>query len=366
MAGDAMILVDTPTTPTSTAAKLTVIITTSITPSAPSTELLSAILESFGIHCNELLGCNVTVVFDSYDKVVPRAQLKKGRVTAEQARDFSLYKENVKKLILEHYYGGEEATFSQTDAEAEYGCPFHEYSVPYTIMQSHDKKVTFIEPSIRLGFGLAVRSALRIIDTPYVWVQQHDWALVSDFPIRPLLKVMEDSETGPVPVKYVCLPAVRMLSYDESPFVQYYPALRALTSSLKRDFSPDPVAAPGDEKIPLTPLFFWHDKPHVASTAHYLSRIFPSRIAMLRGDFIEDKIGQRARDQMKEGHWEKWATWLYCPGGGKQVCLKHLHGRTFRGADEEAKRAAMHRKRNLEKREEVETSDVSESVSEDN
>lgn len=281
---------------------VTVIITTSVTPSAPSTELLSSIFESFGHHCPSLLGCRVIVVFDGYDQIAAGARLKKGCVTSEQARNFGLYKANVKKLILEQFCRDtQNVSFTRTEAGAEYGSAgAAENVVHYTITQTCDKSVAFIEPSRRLGFGLAVRSALRLTETPYVWIQQHDWKLVFDFPMDHLLQIMKDSETKPnAPIRYICLPAVRMLSYAESSDVVKFPILRDLTSSLKHEFSPP---ARADIKIPLTPLFFWHDKPHVASTAHYLARVFPTRLAMLRGDFIEDKIGQRARAQMKEGH----------------------------------------------------------------
>lgn len=294
--GDAMTIAGRPTT----TAKLTIIITTSLTPSAPSTELISSVLESYVAHCPELLGCNVIVVFDGYDKVVEKAQLKKGRVTSEQATAFDLYKENVKKFILDRHYADGDVSLSQTEAEAEYGGAFHRFGVPYTVTQTHDKRVSFIEAKWRLGFGLAVRSALRITETPYVWIQQHDWVLAYDFPLEPLLEIMEASETKAAPIKYVCLPGIRMGSYATSNDVQPFPALNALTRSLKGDYTSDSAAHQG-VKVPLTPLFFWHDKPHVASTAHYLERVFPSRLAMLRGDFIEDKIGQRARAQMKEG-----------------------------------------------------------------
>jgi hypothetical protein len=280
---------------------LTIIITTSVTPSAPSTELISSVLESYRRHCPTLMDCKVIVVLDSYDKVVTEARLKKGCVTSDQARVFDLYKENVKDFILEqHYQSHQDITLTQTQAEAEYGSPHDsQNAVTYTALQTHDKRVTFIEPSRRLGFGLAVRSALRMTSTPYVWVQQHDWILTSPFPIEPLLQIMRDSESEPeVPIKYVCLLAVRMLKYAVSAEVVRFPALRNLTSTFKREFS---TKEHPEMKIPLTPLFFWHDKPHIASTAHYLARVFPSRLAMLRGDFIEDKIGQRARTQMKEG-----------------------------------------------------------------
>ncbi|KAI1845883.1 hypothetical protein JX265_011222 [Neoarthrinium moseri] len=325
---------------------LTVIITTSVTPSAPSTDLISTILSGFRKHCAELLHCRVIVVFDNYDQITPQARLKKGQVTPEQAQDWDLYKENVKDLILEKFQVIKtDSEFVNLPGEAEYGSPFMEANtVAFDAVRSADKRVTFIEPSRRLGFGLAVRTALRMTDTPYVWIQQHDWGLVADVPAETLLQVMAGSESDDeAPVKYVCFPAVRMLEYATSGDVEHFTVLKDLTSRLRRDFM---SASNPKMKIPLTPLFFWHDKPHVASTGHYLATVFPSRLAMLRGDFIEDKIGQRARSQMKEGHWSKWATWLYYPEHGRQLCLRHLQGRTRMGAEDQSKRNAAHRERN--------------------
>ncbi|KAJ3527017.1 hypothetical protein NM208_g10918 [Fusarium decemcellulare] len=345
---------------------LTVIITTSVTPSIPSTELVSAILESFDRHCPTLNTCKVIVVFDGYDQVVDTARLKKGCVTPQQAADFSLYKQNVKNLILDKYHQHDgDATFTQTDATAEYGSPRGPSNgVDYSISQTIDKNITFIEPARRLGFGLAVRSALRITETPYVWVQQHDWALISDLPIEPMLQIMKSHESDPeAPIKYICLPAVRMQLYASSSDVCRFPVLKELSRSLTCHFSPP---SQPETKVPLTPMYFWHDKPHLASTAHYLNRVFPTRLAMLRGDFIEDKIGQRARAQMKDGEvsnpaqlsvnlleqllsvlqWTKWATWLYYPEQGKRLCLKHLKGRTWAGTERQADKDAMWRKHN--------------------
>ncbi|KAK7955786.1 uncharacterized protein PG986_005008 [Apiospora aurea] len=343
---------------------LTVILTTSVTPSAPSTELIEAILQSFQRHCPSLTSCRVIVVFDSYDQIVPQARLKRGQVTAEQASNFDLYKVNVRKLVLEQYFPGqseEEVPLSVIKGKAEFGSPcIVTNSVPFEARQTSDKQVTFIEPSRRLGFGLAVREALRLTETPYVFVAQHDWSIIADIPIENMLRVMQTSESDPaVPIKYVCLPAVRMLSYAAHADVIRHRALRELTSTLKRDF-PVPSLSISSESsgpeeaeesgttasVPLTPMFFWHDKPHICSTAHYLARVFPSRLAMLRGDFIEDKIGQRARTQMKEGLWSKWATWLYYPDDGKQLCLRHLHGRTWRGTEGEERKLALYRAQN--------------------
>ncbi|KAI1177811.1 hypothetical protein F4777DRAFT_540432 [Nemania sp. FL0916] len=375
---------------------VTLIITTSPTPSAPSTDLISDILASFKRHCAALLSCRVIVVLDTYDRIGACMRLKKGQITPEGAAAVEVYKRNVKDLILAHWcpcpYScphhatnsnsegngekreGEEETntatasqfFTQSSSLAEYGNPrLPDNHVALTILQTPGRRVTFVEPAARLGFGLAVREALRRVETPYVWVQQHDWPLVRDIPLADLVGVMRASETegeGKVPVKYVCLPAVRMLSYATSAHVVPFPALRALTAELKREFvvpgssqqQPDHHHGGSSGGIPLTPLFFWHDKPHIASTAHYLARVFPSRLALARGDFIEDTVGQRARKQMKEGNWAKWACWLYYPGEGTEVCLQHRHGRKWRGFEADTQiKALAEEMRGREKRGEM-------------
>lgn len=324
---------------------LTIILTTSPTPSAPSTELLEAILGSFREFCPTLLDCRVVVVFDTFVDVAPANRLKKGYVTAEGAANWPVYKQNAEKLVLREFAQVDEGVLMTIEErQAEWGSPGppgKDNSTPYFIRRTEDRRVTFIEPSERLGFGIAVRSALRAVETPYVWVQQHDWQLGVNIPIESIIEVMTASDADEeAPVKYVCLPSVRLLRYASSNHVSPFPALRQTTTAFKRDFLTS--SSPG-EPIPLTPLFFWHDKTHIASTAHYLQRVFPSRLAMPRGAFIEDHIGQRARNQMKEGQWRKWACWLYYPGNGQQLCLKHLKGRTWRGSEAERKKVEAFR-----------------------
>lgn len=318
---------------------LTVIITTSPTPSAPSTELLDTILASFHEHCPLLLECNVVVVLDTYDRIAPENRPKKGSITAEGAQNFPAYKDNVKRLVLREFAGAESSenlSLVEEDGEAEYGSPcISTNSTALEIRRTEDKRVVFIEPSERLGFGLAVRSALRLVETPYVWVQQHDWNLIVSIPIQSIVEVMAESDSSEeAPVKYVCLPSPRMLCYADSAHVKPFASLRETTAALKQDFE----VPSKQDAIALTPLFFWHDKTHIASTEHYLNRVFPSRLAMTRGAFIEDHIGQRARNQMKDGLFKKWACWLYYPDGGNLQCLRHLHGRTWRGQEAERKK----------------------------
>ncbi|WYZ35740.1 hypothetical protein EsH8_X_000387 [Colletotrichum jinshuiense] len=322
---------------------LTLIITTSPTPSAPSTELLDSVFQSVRLHCADLLSCRIIVVLDTFERVGDVARLKKGQVTEEGAKDFALYKNNVKHLILEAYGHLESKDeLIQTEGEAEYGYNGRTINLAtYTVSHTKDLQVSFVEPSERLGFGLAVRTALRITTTPYIWIHQHDWTLVCDIPVAPILDVMKTAdEDEEAPVKYVCLASVRMLQYADTAHVQDFPHLRALTIKLKRDFIPP---SHPETKVPLTPMFFWHDKPHIASTKHYLSRVFPTRLAIPRGAFIEDTIGHRARTQMKEeGRWARWACWLYYPAEGKQLCLRHLNGRRWRGVEAEMNLKTMY------------------------
>lgn len=320
---------------------LTVVLTTSPTPSAPSTDLLDSILASFRECCPSLLSCRVVVVLDTYDRIATENRLKKGCVTAEGAANFPLYKKNVEELVLRQFSG--QGVLTTEECRAEYGSPMTPGDPNFTtvmVRRTQDGRVVFVEPAERLGFGLAVRSALRLVQTPYVWIQQHDWRLDATVPVQSIVDVMMASDEE-VPVKYVCLPSVRMLWYAVSAHVTRFPTLRQLTSTLRRDF----LSHTGDN-VHLTPLFFWHDKTHIASTQHYLDRIFPSRLAMPRGAFIEDHVGQRARNQMKEGLWKKWACWLYYPGGGQELCLRHLHGRTWRGTEGERRKVHALRREN--------------------
>lgn len=306
---------------------LTLIITTSPIPSAPSTDLLTTALDSFRQHCSSLLDINVIIVFDAHEQVTSTARLKKGYVTEKGIEDYEKYKKNCRELFIKEYGQLHNPTLTHSHGDAEFGSPNSTTPVPYSTTSTENGRVTFIDvEERRLGFGLAVRTALRLVKTPYVWVHQHDWALLQPVPISSIISVMQLSETQKqVPIKYICLPSVRGLSYATSNKVVKFPELRKITDTLTKDYTcPDNSSI----SVPLTPMFFWHDRPHIVLTEHYLQRVFPTRLAMLRGAFIEDTIGQRARNQMKEGQWEKWATWIYNPGGGKEACLRHLQGRT--------------------------------------
>lgn len=67
-----------------------------------------------------------------------------------------------------------------------------------------------------------------------------------------------------------------------------------------------------------------------------------------------------------EMQWAKWATWLYYPEDGKKVCLRHLKGRTWKGAEREAEKVEAYRQSNLDNGDEgISNHGASESAAED-
>ena len=217
--------------------RLTLIITTSSVPSAPSTELLSEVLASIAQHCPTLLRCKVVVVIDTYDRITDEPRLKKGCVTLEGAGKFEAYRGNVKRLFLHTFCASDAGDFQSSPAEAEFGSPFkEENSVPLMVSRTGDERFTFIEPEARIGFSLAVRAALRVVTTPYVWVHQHDWTLQCAIPVAGMLEVMASHDGNPeVPVKYICLPSIRLLDYANQSETVRYPAFRKRVVGIGRN-----------------------------------------------------------------------------------------------------------------------------------
>ncbi|ORX42158.1 hypothetical protein BCR36DRAFT_362955 [Piromyces finnis] len=163
------------------------------------------------------------------------------------------------------------------------------YITPYT-------KIIRIQQ--RVGFGFAVKEALKQIDTPYVIIIQHDLKFQTEIDLPKIIYTMETCSDR---VKYVGFATNHVTSY----------ARRCEDPSLPRILSPDPSFP-----IPLIPLFFWYDKTHIASVEHYLKLVFGRGSVINNGDFIEDKFGhvqlQDIKDHGMEVH-SKYGTWMYFP-----------------------------------------------------
>ncbi|KAJ3291629.1 hypothetical protein HK104_005909, partial [Borealophlyctis nickersoniae] len=179
-----------------------------------------------------------------------------------------------------------------------------------------------LEMSDRIGFALAVRTALEYVKTRYVLVVQHDWEFIRELDLETIVRAMErDSDE----VKYVGFISSRVEEYAER--------------KGKGPMLPPSLVEPGRFAIPLARLYFWFDKNHVAEADHYRNFVF-SCGRFQRGDFIEDTFGQAQLTDIKrptaaEGiavH-AKYATWLYYPQNGRVSHLFHLNGRKYLTAE---------------------------------
>ena len=205
---------------------LTVIVTTSPVRSNPSTEMLASTLESLALvpylrTAPRLLVCDGCIV----DQQKP--QHKAGRVTAEEQMQYAEFVRCVK-----------------IGASSSESGPF--------------SGLTILEIPTREGFGFAVRRALAEVSTPYVMVVQHDQHLARTFDLLGVLRAMR---AHPDVIKYVGL-------CSES--TQHY----ATTMRGKYGLTLQRTTAYG---VPLLPLIFWYDKPHICAADHYREFVFGRR-----------------------------------------------------------------------------------------
>lgn len=220
------------------------------------------------------------------------------------------------------------------------------------------------------GFAMAVKDALEFVTTPYVMIIQHDRMLGRSFDVSQVLKLMREN---PEEIKYVGLSTsgsegqanqvssryridvattTMMLDYDPNEPDDLFksrlmsnrpPSLpKALDFLLSSGSGGIGVAgAPGHRTFRrmLVPLIFWYDSTHIASVEHYKNFVFglhrlkgvtnfAQEFRLNAGDFVEDKLGQAEREDIKinglQEH-RKYGTYLLEDLAGPFVF--HCHGR---------------------------------------
>ncbi|KAJ3156099.1 hypothetical protein HDU86_004067 [Geranomyces michiganensis] len=302
--------------PSDVARSLSLILTTSPSPFHPSTTLLSTVLESLK-HCDGVADCSLTVIFDGY-RTAEKGKLKRGRVTADLAPRYENY------CIAAHEYlmrwvrrrAGEEYAVVTEEIVVQSGANTSPQALVRTLLSSKSGHVPLrtIRLSDSIGFALAVRTGLMYVETPFTMVLQHDWAFVHTLDVCGLLKQMEAESDA---IKYVTFPSTRSLEMGRRQ---------------KHHDLPPPTVAQFD--IPLLPLYFFADKPHICSTQHYKTRVFGLQIFQ-RGDFIEDTYGQMLMSAVKvpktlEGKiavWRTYGTYIYHAHAGAYRIVRHVNGR---------------------------------------
>ena len=277
---------------------VTMIVTTSATPSNPSLDMISYVMRSLcgDENCPELSSIEKIIVADApnvMDKDPSReCEYKRNRLTTKQAVDaYDKYKANLSAAIAKH----------KDDPES----PFY--------------RTSFLQLPRRHGFALAVREALKQVRTKYVMVVQHDRDAGRPFRVTPILEAMERDES----VNYVMLRTKSVENYVERTRSRYHVNVEPWIKSFS------------DLNFHLMPLIFFYDSTHIARCDYYRRVVFgkittPRGSFKLRtGDFIEDTFGQVLRNTIKaqgmdaHGH---YGTYIYMDDHPDPI-VHHVHGR---------------------------------------
>ncbi len=270
-------------------------------------------------------------------------------------------------------------------------------------------ELVFLDFAFRFGFALSVREALQLTTTEYIMVVQHDWELLlPNFDIVRLMQTMSQHQDV---IKYVGLPSSATIRIadrgwktrqlpelgcdgtlsprcdicNDEPLTKEQ-QLERLKYELENDLDPldqtkgipfcyvDPPQTATNfhppcythpftiNQLPFIRLYFWYDKPHIASTKYYKEQVF-GKGYFKRGDFIEDVFGQymmndirasyldktmrnpsdtipvsytTTENEQKEWNVEaaakthlKYGCWLYYPNHGLKRYLYHVDGRHY-------------------------------------
>lgn len=279
-------------------ALVTIITSTSPTPSNPSMDLLASTIDSIALHAPELERCRNILVCDGYrlSKSSQDSKYRSGIVTEGRAKAYAEYIRAVEEEI------------ASPDAAPAW------------------KSMEVLKLEKRVGFGFAVKAALQAVTTPFVLVIQHDRTFMRPFGCaRALLRHMEADPR----LKMVGLPT-------RSNCPAKYPTVAA--SRLRRigvkDCSIEGRILEGPAGLRFLPLLQWHDSTHFARTDYYRTFVFRESAPRLvsKGGFIEDRLGQEQIRELGLRGWEshaQYGTWLLDDGTPERM-VGHMDGKRYR------------------------------------
>jgi hypothetical protein len=184
------------------------------------------------------------------------------------------------------------------------------------------------------GFANLVKRAVctdDFVQTPLVFVVQHDWAFRRNFNLQDVLEAFSQKDSK-----------LNYITWSSNSTVQYYHRLRTFYAISE----PQPLQI--TPKIRIWPLDFFYDRNHIARKQFYRDRVFqldvpthtiPKRQRVKR--FIEDSFGHHILNTAKaEGPYKLYESWglaIYLeeneqhdvrPDDWKPILL-HLDGRKY-------------------------------------
>jgi hypothetical protein len=246
------------------ASKITFITTTNPIQSIPSTEIIYESMKSF-YQVPALRKCKKIIVFDG---------IQPGFENRE--KDYEQYKKNILELTkTSPYFANTELVF----------CPsWHHLSG-------------------------AIKLALEQVDTPFIFVHQHDFLLRKKIKLNELLTSMSQNQN----IKYVRLNQGSNVPHRKGEFHHLY------------DGDVDNVVE-GGTLAPLTRNFGWSDNDHFARTDYYRDFVLPrcgfGAMECYLHPLLKESLTKNGPD---DGH-KPFGTYIY--GGLKDgKYIKHLDGR---------------------------------------
>lgn len=291
---------------------LTIIITTSPTPSAPHPELITSVLNSLPPSLYKL---HLIITFDGYNiSQSNRKRLKKGQIPQSMADAYGPYIENVKSL------------FNTTVSPEQFDGRMHTFiSEAHNPSSMHGGRITFIRHKFRQSFGFSVKAALNYCKSENVLVMQHDWIFVP--PTTPPLFDLVNIMTTEVEVNYITFITRQSVRYEYT-FGSNHTRKKAVFCASRQLRTTRPY--PND----LIACLHFFDRPHLCSVALY-NKIFSLNVVR-RGDFIEDIMGTQylrsivtaSSDEESIQKWLTFGCWMYYPRDGTEIVIRHISGRT--------------------------------------
>ncbi|KAI8837957.1 hypothetical protein BJ741DRAFT_602393 [Chytriomyces cf. hyalinus JEL632] len=358
--------------------RICIVITSSAIPSHPSDAVLSTVITSMR-ECLILppqIQLKLVLVFDGFSSSSTESAFKRSKVTETEGSNYNLFIEATQSVLMKcglkcwSRSGNGAVDWLAVDPSdgnnaskqrlcccngiesqsAEHSPPLNaediqleQYLAPswLRVIKSRNNTVTCVRVmgDKPLGQAIAMRAAMKYVDSEYVFACQHDWRFNQMLDVGRFMRIL-DANKG---LNYLGFVSRRTAGYAGQTRPAGFPASLLQDGEDFRSF--DDLKAGID--LPFCRSFFWFDKNHIARTSFYNNHVFSGQFRFKRGDFIEDTMGHVMLDEIKAAAanvtkdtsesslevWKKWGTILYYPDNGSLFTLVHVNGRLYMSQD---------------------------------
>jgi hypothetical protein len=227
-------------------------------------------------------------------------------------------------------------------------------AIQFKVAEGTYSNTMVVIQSERYGFAQNVKMMLDLVKTRYVMILQHDQCFVRSVNAIGAINVMNSHSD----INYIGFIASSEQTYEsilKSQFKNFYEDLLtdsnqyfkrqgySVYTAVKAAFplhaaSPLLITNIARYKLPLLPLVFWYDKPHIGRTDYYKNYVFgiehvdySSGKSSFVTNFIEDSFGQIQRNNIKRqgvAAFNNYGSYILYDDPSR-VATVHLNGRGF-------------------------------------